>query len=210
MESRCTHWRECIIERAHCTVLWAALSSSHSPCCSAVERKRGAGDHTIRCDCIFASIHRSIWRFGNQKFSLEMPTHSHIILCRVKKRFLSWTWFAVEWLLHESTTQWLTLLKSMHASTMIVCVEDFADESFVRLYENRISALALVDQEARLRGTFSVSDLRGFRPNSFSFFTGSTLFFLCRGTEVCAAAVSFVSVQVLPNRYHISVRMCHM
>jgi len=51
------------------------------------------------------------------------------------------------------------------------------------LYLNRVSGIALVDQEGHLRGNFSASDLRGILPDSFHMFYGSTLHFLCKGTQ---------------------------
>jgi len=51
------------------------------------------------------------------------------------------------------------------------------------LYQNRISGLALVDQDFKLCGNLSASDLRGMHPTSFDFFTRSTLSFLCKGVD---------------------------
>jgi CBS domain-containing protein len=51
------------------------------------------------------------------------------------------------------------------------------------LYKNKISGLALVDNEFHLRGNFSASDLRGMSPTSFHYFNGSVLMFLAKGTH---------------------------
>jgi CBS domain-containing protein len=51
------------------------------------------------------------------------------------------------------------------------------------LYQNRISGLALVDEEFHLSGNISTSDLRGISPSSFDYFLGSTLQFLVKGRK---------------------------
>jgi len=51
------------------------------------------------------------------------------------------------------------------------------------LYQNRISGLALVDEEFHLSGNISTSDLRGISPASFDYFLGSTLQFLVKGQK---------------------------
>jgi len=51
------------------------------------------------------------------------------------------------------------------------------------LFQNKISGLALVDQDFRFCGNLSASDLRGLKPTSFEFFTSSTLSFLCKGVD---------------------------
>lgn len=51
------------------------------------------------------------------------------------------------------------------------------------LYKNRISGIALIDEQFKFCGNFSASDLRGISPDSFHFFTRSTLAFLSKGTE---------------------------
>jgi len=51
------------------------------------------------------------------------------------------------------------------------------------LYQNRISGLALVDEEFHLSGNISTSDLRGISPGSFDYFLGSTLQFLVKGRK---------------------------
>jgi len=52
------------------------------------------------------------------------------------------------------------------------------------LYRNKISGLALVDEQGRICGNFSASDLRGLTRKSFSYFTGSVLQFLAKATDV--------------------------
>jgi len=56
-------------------------------------------------------------------------------------------------------------------------------DSLEKLTKHRIHGLALFDNEFHITASLSVSDLRGLVPNSFEFFNGSTLQFLCRGTK---------------------------
>jgi len=51
------------------------------------------------------------------------------------------------------------------------------------LFKNRISGLALIDQDNLFCGNLSASDLRGMHPSSFNFFTRSVLSFLCKGVQ---------------------------
>jgi len=51
------------------------------------------------------------------------------------------------------------------------------------LYANRISGLALVDEDYHLCGNLSASDLRGLAPFSFDFFNRSVLNFLAKGSK---------------------------
>eukprot|EP01129_Flabellula_baltica_P001878 TRINITY_DN11781_c0_g1_i1.p1 TRINITY_DN11781_c0_g1~~TRINITY_DN11781_c0_g1_i1.p1 ORF type:complete len:305 (+),score=80.31 TRINITY_DN11781_c0_g1_i1:220-1134(+) len=50
------------------------------------------------------------------------------------------------------------------------------------LFQNRISGLALTDQEFHLAGNLSCSDLRGIHFRSFEFFLGSVIQFQAKGT----------------------------
>jgi len=56
-------------------------------------------------------------------------------------------------------------------------------EALTLLYENRIGGLGLVDNEWRLVGCFSASDLRGVGDSLFQFFECSVLTFMCRATD---------------------------
>jgi len=51
------------------------------------------------------------------------------------------------------------------------------------LCRNKISGMALTDDQGRLSANFSASDLRGITQNAFGIFTHSTLQFLVKGTE---------------------------
>lgn len=79
----------------------------------------------------------------------------------------------------------LTPLKEMHIGRSLIFVR--VDAPFIdtleTLYRNRITGLALVDQEFRLSGNISASDLRGISPSSFDYFLGSTLQFLVKGRK---------------------------
>jgi len=55
-------------------------------------------------------------------------------------------------------------------------------ETLEKLTKNRIHGIALFDHEFKLSTSFSVSDLRGLKGDSFDYFSGSTLQFLSRGT----------------------------
>jgi len=55
-------------------------------------------------------------------------------------------------------------------------------ESLEILYKNRMSGIALCDESGRLAGNFSASDLRGITPQSFNYFTKSTVKFLTKST----------------------------
>lgn len=50
------------------------------------------------------------------------------------------------------------------------------------LLGNKVSGLALVNEEGKITGNFSASDLRGIRTNAFHFFQKSVLFYLARET----------------------------
>lgn len=49
------------------------------------------------------------------------------------------------------------------------------------LYHNKVSGIALIDNEGRVTGNLSASDLRGLKPASFKFFEGSVLQFFVKG-----------------------------
>jgi len=103
-------------------------------------------------------------------------------------------------------------LNLIRGGVMVARIDDTVTETLEKLYENRISGLALVDHEYRFRGVFSASDLRGFRPTSFEFFNGSTLMFLAKGTNAnrfvpsvtCLPTASLRQVirQMVENRVH--------
>eukprot|EP01098_Paradermamoeba_levis_P009068 TRINITY_DN3759_c0_g1_i1.p1 TRINITY_DN3759_c0_g1~~TRINITY_DN3759_c0_g1_i1.p1 ORF type:complete len:331 (-),score=90.81 TRINITY_DN3759_c0_g1_i1:35-1027(-) len=57
------------------------------------------------------------------------------------------------------------------------------DSALEFLAQNRISGIALVDDQARISGNFSASDLRGLNQQAFKFFTGSILQFMVKGTD---------------------------
>lgn len=85
----------------------------------------------------------------------------------------------------------------------------FADALNV-LYDSRVSGIALVDQETRLSGNLSASDLRGINPTAFDFFSGSTIQFLCKGTDtsirtpiICTTGTSFQGVVALMFNEHV-------
>jgi len=94
--------------------------------------------------------------------------------------------------LADKTVSELNLIRT---GVVVAGIDERVADMLEKLYENRISALTLVDFEGRLRGAFSASDLRGFKPNSFEFFNGTTSFFLFRGTERQQAP----NVTSLPN-----------
>eukprot|EP01126_Amoeba_proteus_P018493 TRINITY_DN1944_c0_g1_i1.p1 TRINITY_DN1944_c0_g1~~TRINITY_DN1944_c0_g1_i1.p1 ORF type:complete len:224 (-),score=34.67 TRINITY_DN1944_c0_g1_i1:298-969(-) len=68
-------------------------------------------------------------------------------------------------------------------SPIMVRVDSPFYETLEVLCKNKISGLALVDEEFKLCGNISASDLRGLNPLAFDFFSGSTLQFLCKGTD---------------------------
>jgi len=51
------------------------------------------------------------------------------------------------------------------------------------LYDNRVSGIALVDENYHLDGNFSASDIRGILPFAFEVFDRSVLHYLSRGTK---------------------------
>jgi len=56
-------------------------------------------------------------------------------------------------------------------------------EALEMLFKNKVSGLALVDQDFKFCGNLSASDLRGMHPSGFHFFNRSTLSFLCKGVD---------------------------
>ncbi|KAL6067955.1 CBS domain containing protein [Balamuthia mandrillaris] len=73
-------------------------------------------------------------------------------------------------------------LRVMHANILVRVDSPFIDALEI-LYMNRVSGICLVDQESRVSGNLSASDLRSITPDSFKFFLGSTLQFLVKGTK---------------------------
>jgi len=77
-------------------------------------------------------------------------------------------------------------------------------EALDMLYNNRISGLALVDEQGKICANFSASDLRGIAEKSFNYFNGSTQKFIEKGTQsgifapiTCDETSSFESVLIL-------------
>jgi len=69
----------------------------------------------------------------------------------------------------------------LHAIVMVRLDSTFY-EALQVLYHNRISGIALVDENGRISTNMSASDLRGINQKSFNYFTHSTLNFLSKGT----------------------------
>jgi len=55
-------------------------------------------------------------------------------------------------------------------------------EALQVLYHNRVSGIALLDENGRVSTNLSASDLRGINQKSFNYFTKSTISFLAKGT----------------------------
>jgi CBS domain-containing protein len=68
-------------------------------------------------------------------------------------------------------------------SPVVVEIDTPFYEALTLLYQNRIGGLGLVDNEWRLVGCFSASDLRGVGENLFDFFDSSVLAFMSRATD---------------------------
>eukprot|EP01126_Amoeba_proteus_P056286 TRINITY_DN7058_c0_g1_i5.p1 TRINITY_DN7058_c0_g1~~TRINITY_DN7058_c0_g1_i5.p1 ORF type:complete len:336 (-),score=57.57 TRINITY_DN7058_c0_g1_i5:192-1199(-) len=77
-------------------------------------------------------------------------------------------------------------------SPVMVRVDSPFYDTLETLCKNKISGLALVDEEFKLCGNISASDLRGLNPLAFDFFSGSTLQFLCRGIDCKLKATQFL------------------
>jgi CBS-domain-containing membrane protein len=90
----------------------------------------------------------------------------------------------------------------MYSPPIIVRVDTPFVEALEKLTKHKIHGLALFDNEYHLTASLSVSDLRGIVPNSFEFFNGSALQFLCRGTKdnrqgpviTCSVQDSFMDI----------------
>jgi len=74
-------------------------------------------------------------------------------------------------------------MKGLIRTPLMVRIDAPFVDALEILCKNKISGLALVDHEYKLSGNISVSDLRGMNPLAFDFFNGSTLQFLCKGTD---------------------------
>jgi len=97
----------------------------------------------------------------------------------------------------EARNKTVDALKIAHRPIMVRLDDPFFD-ALITLYNARVGGIALVDQEARLCGNLSASDLRGIQPTAFAFFTGSTIQFLVKGTQTtlrapitCLASTTF-------------------
>jgi CBS domain-containing protein len=92
--------------------------------------------------------------------------------------------FAAQNLSHlENANEKLSTFSGLIRSPIMVPIDSPFSEALETLYKNKISGLALVDQEFRLSGNLSASDLRGMNSLAFDFFNGSTLQFLIKGTK---------------------------
>jgi len=69
------------------------------------------------------------------------------------------------------------------AGCVSVRLDTAFSETLELLYQNKVSAVPLLDDQYRICGNFSASDLRGISPKSFDFFEGSTIQFLTKGTK---------------------------
>jgi len=69
-------------------------------------------------------------------------------------------------------------------------------ETLELLYRNKVSAVPLLDDQYRICGNFSASDLRGLAPKSFDYFTGSTIQFLTKCTRAGLGAPVWVGEDV--------------
>jgi len=77
----------------------------------------------------------------------------------------------------SATIRELKAIKPMIGVRMDSSVVDALDI----LYRNKISGIALTDNEGRVSGNLSASDLRGLKPESFNYFEGSVLQFFVKG-----------------------------
>jgi len=84
---------------------------------------------------------------------------------------------------------------------ILLSLDTPASESLRVLYENRVSGVGLRDFQGHLSGNLSASDLRGIHANAFDYFNGSTLQFLCKGTDsaprvpiTCSSSATLVEV----------------
>jgi len=92
--------------------------------------------------------------------------------------------FAAQNLSHlENANEKLSTFSGLIRSPIMLQIDCPFSEALETLYKNKISGLALVDQEFRLSGNLSASDLRGMNSLAFDFFNGSTMQFLIKGTK---------------------------
>jgi len=77
----------------------------------------------------------------------------------------------------------LGLVSGLIRSPVMVRIDTAFADALERLFQNRISGLALVDHEFKLSGNLSASDLRGMNSMGYDFFNGSVLQFLAKGTN---------------------------
>lgn len=71
----------------------------------------------------------------------------------------------------------------LHVIKPIICVrmDSAVVDALDILFRNKVSGIALVDDGGRVTGNLSASDLRGLKPDSFSYFEGSVLQFFVKG-----------------------------
>jgi len=79
-------------------------------------------------------------------------------------------------------SQPLSSLGVIHGTLMCRIDSPFVDTLEV-LYRNRVSGVALVDQDGHISGNLSASDLRGLSAKSFQYFNTSTMLFMVKGTK---------------------------
>jgi len=92
--------------------------------------------------------------------------------------------FAAKHISHlETADRPLSSFSGLIRTPIMIQIDSLFSEALETLFKNRISGLALVDQEFRLSGNLSASDLRGMNSLGFDFFNGSCLQFLVKGTK---------------------------
>jgi len=92
--------------------------------------------------------------------------------------------FAAKHVSHlEIANKPLSSFSGLIRTPIMIPIDSPFSEALETLFKNKISGLALVDQEFRLSGNLSASDLRGMNSLGFDFFNGSCLQFLVKGTK---------------------------
>jgi CBS domain-containing protein len=73
-------------------------------------------------------------------------------------------------------------------SPIFVRLDDPFIDAITTLYDARVTGIGLTDDQGRITGNLSASDLRGILPDAFDYFSGSTIQFLVKGTNSRTAA----------------------
>eukprot|EP01118_Nematostelium_gracile_P015747 TRINITY_DN6365_c0_g1_i2.p1 TRINITY_DN6365_c0_g1~~TRINITY_DN6365_c0_g1_i2.p1 ORF type:complete len:301 (-),score=65.57 TRINITY_DN6365_c0_g1_i2:4-906(-) len=68
-------------------------------------------------------------------------------------------------------------------SPISVRLDDPFIDAITKLYSARVTGIGLTDDQGRITGNLSASDLRGITQDAFDYFSGSTIQFLVKGTN---------------------------